>query len=108
MSFGFLVYALMFAGCCFANISSDWLCLFRFVNLFLLPRIRDDIAEYKRLNFHLYQVQIFGAVLDFEFMFSLFKPCHSFIIGSLHKCFDCLHSEVLSHQTPVTAVISRQ
>lgn len=27
----------------------------RFYNLVLLPRIRDDIAEYKRLNFHLYQ-----------------------------------------------------
>ncbi|XP_067014020.2 bystin [Anabrus simplex] len=27
----------------------------RFFNLVLLPRIRDDIAEYKRLNFHLYQ-----------------------------------------------------
>ncbi|KAM6980746.1 bystin, partial [Aplochiton taeniatus] len=25
-----------------------------FYNLVLLPRIRDDIAEYKRLNFHLY------------------------------------------------------
>ena len=27
----------------------------RFYNLVLLPRIRDDIDEYKRLNFHLYQ-----------------------------------------------------
>jgi len=27
----------------------------RFFNLVLLPRVRDDIAEYKRLNFHLYQ-----------------------------------------------------
>ncbi|XP_014215235.1 bystin [Copidosoma floridanum] len=27
----------------------------RFFNLVLLPRIRDDINEYKRLNFHLYQ-----------------------------------------------------
>lgn len=26
----------------------------RFYSLVLLPRIRDDIAEYKRLNFHLY------------------------------------------------------
>ena len=26
----------------------------RFYNLVLLPRIRDDISEYKRLNFHLY------------------------------------------------------
>ncbi|XP_043578308.1 bystin [Bombus pyrosoma] len=27
----------------------------RFYNLILLPRIRDDLAEYKRLNFHLYE-----------------------------------------------------
>ncbi|XP_017882612.1 bystin [Ceratina calcarata] len=27
----------------------------RFFNLILLPRIRDDLAEYKKLNFHLYQ-----------------------------------------------------
>uniref|UniRef100_A0A023GKF5 Putative cell adhesion complex protein bystin n=2 Tax=Amblyomma triste TaxID=251400 RepID=A0A023GKF5_AMBTT len=27
----------------------------RFYNLVLLPRIRDDIAEYKKLNYHLYQ-----------------------------------------------------
>ncbi|XP_006860515.1 PREDICTED: bystin [Chrysochloris asiatica] len=26
----------------------------RFFNLVLLPRVRDDIAEYKRLNFHIY------------------------------------------------------
>lgn len=27
----------------------------RFYNLVLLPRVRDDIDEYKKLNFHLYQ-----------------------------------------------------
>ncbi|XP_063394151.1 bystin [Cydia fagiglandana] len=27
----------------------------RFYNLVLLPRVRDDLQEYKRLNFHLYQ-----------------------------------------------------
>jgi len=27
----------------------------RFFNLVLLPRVRDDIDEYKKLNFHLYQ-----------------------------------------------------
>ncbi|XP_067934604.1 bystin-like [Watersipora subatra] len=26
----------------------------RFINLILLPRVRDDIAEYRKLNFHLY------------------------------------------------------
>jgi len=39
-----------------------------FYNLVLLPRIRDDIAEYKRLNFHLYQ-----AIKK-----SLFKPAAFF------------------------------
>ena len=33
--------------------------LFRFINLVLLPRVRDDIAEYKRLNYHLYMVRAF-------------------------------------------------
>jgi len=27
----------------------------RFFNLVLLPRVRDDIVQYKKLNFHLYQ-----------------------------------------------------
>lgn len=27
----------------------------RFYNLVLLPRVRDDLAEYKRLNYHMYQ-----------------------------------------------------
>ncbi|KAK3584389.1 hypothetical protein CHS0354_001724 [Potamilus streckersoni] len=40
----------------------------RFFNLVLLPRIRDDITEYKRLNFHLYM-----AVRK-----SLFKPAAFF------------------------------
>jgi len=35
----------------------------RFLNLFLLPRIRDDIAEYKKLNFHLYQVGSVSTVV---------------------------------------------
>ena len=29
----------------------------RFYNVILLPRIRDDIEEYKKLNFHLYMVK---------------------------------------------------
>ena len=39
-----------------------------FYNLVLLPRIRDDISEYKRLNFHLYQA----------LKKSLFKPAAFF------------------------------
>ncbi|CAH0557474.1 unnamed protein product [Brassicogethes aeneus] len=33
----------------------SWSAAAIFFNLVLLPRIRDDLAEYKRLNFHLYQ-----------------------------------------------------
>ncbi|KAL5013265.1 hypothetical protein ScPMuIL_007535 [Solemya velum] len=40
----------------------------RFFNLVLMPRIRDDISEYKRLNFHLYM-----AIRK-----SLFKPAAFF------------------------------
>ena len=39
-----------------------------FFNLVLLPRVRDDIAEYKRLNYHLYQA----------LKKSLFKPAGFF------------------------------
>lgn len=40
----------------------------RFFNLLLLPRVRDDIAEYKQLNFHLYMA----------LRKSLFKPAAFF------------------------------
>lgn len=40
----------------------------RFYNLLLLPRVRDDISEYKRLNFHLYMA----------LKKSLFKPAAFF------------------------------
>lgn len=40
----------------------------RFFNLVLLPRVRDDISEYKRLNFHLYMA----------LKKSLFKPAAFF------------------------------
>ena len=38
--------------------------LHRFYNIILLPRIRDDIDEYKKLNFHLYMVR---AIPDADF-----------------------------------------
>jgi essential nuclear protein 1 len=43
----------------------------RFYNLVLLPRIRDDITEYKRLNFHLYMA----------LRKALFKPAAFFKVG---------------------------
>jgi len=49
-----------------SNLKSDQAQLF--FNLVLLPRIRDDIAEYKRLNYHLYQA----------LKKSLFKPAAFF------------------------------
>lgn len=53
----------------------------RFFNLVLLPRVRDDIAEYKRLNFHLYQA----------LRKALFKP------GAFMKGFLLPLCEVKSH-----------
>lgn len=53
----------------------------RFFNLVLLPRVRDDIAEYKRLNFHLYQA----------LRKALFKP------GAFMKGFLLPLCEVTSH-----------
>lgn len=59
----------------------------RFFNLVLLPRIRDDIAEYKRLNFHLYM-----AVRK-----SLFKPAAFFkgILLPLCEAGNCTLREAI-------------
>ncbi|KAJ9589097.1 hypothetical protein L9F63_017601, partial [Diploptera punctata] len=46
----------------------------RFFNLVLLPRIRDDIAEYKRLNFHLYQALRKALFKPGAFMKGLLLP----------------------------------
>jgi len=52
----------------------------RFYNLVLLPRIRDDITEYKRLNFHLYMA----------LRKALFKPA-AFFKALLKKNFGYYH-----------------
>ena len=59
----------------------------RFYNLILLPRIRDDIEEYKRLNFHLYQA----------LRKALFKPGAFFkgIILPLCEAGDCTLREAV-------------
>ncbi|KFW05831.1 Bystin, partial [Fulmarus glacialis] len=77
----------------------------RFYNLVLLPRVRDDIAEYKRLNFHLYMAlkKALQAVPDSSPSAGILIPlCESgtctlreaIIIGSiLSKCsIPVLHS----------------
>ena len=52
----------------------------RFYNLILLPRVRDDIDEYKKLNFHLYMVRSLRRIDHWRFFFfqalrkALFKP----------------------------------
>jgi essential nuclear protein 1 len=59
----------------------------RFYNLVLLPRIRDDIAEFKRLNFHLYMA----------LKRSLFKPAAFFkgILLPLLESGSCTLREAL-------------
>lgn len=67
----------------------------RFLNLFILPRIRDDIAEYKRLNFHLYQA----------LRKALFKPGAFFkgLILPLCECGTC----TLREATIVASVLAK-
>lgn len=67
----------------------------RFLNLFLLPRIRDDIAEYKKLNFHLYQA----------LKKALFKPGAFFkgLILPLCECGTC----TLREATIVASVLAK-
>lgn len=59
----------------------------RFFNLVLLPRIRDDISEFKRLNFHLYMA----------LKKSLFKPAAFFkgILIPLAECGNCTLREAI-------------
>ncbi|CAD5114335.1 DgyrCDS3473 [Dimorphilus gyrociliatus] len=59
----------------------------RFFNLVLLPRIRDDISEYKRLNFHLYMA----------LKKSLFKPAAFFkgVLLPLAECGNCTLREAI-------------
>jgi len=59
----------------------------RFFNLVLLPRIRDDIMEFKRLNFHLYQA----------LRKALFKPGAFFkgILIPLCEAGDCTLREAI-------------
>ncbi len=70
----------------------------RFYNLVLLPRIRDDIVEYKRLNF-----QLFMALKK-----SIFKPA-AFFKGILlplcevsTTCVSCMIPDI----TPYNAFLS--
>ncbi|KAK6633304.1 hypothetical protein RUM44_003905 [Polyplax serrata] len=50
----------------------------RFYNLVLYPRVRDDIAEYKRLNFHLYQALRKALFKPAAFMKGIILPlCQS-------------------------------
>eukprot|EP00039_Didymoeca_costata_P026771 m.16617 g.16617 ORF g.16617 m.16617 type:complete len:433 (+) comp5747_c0_seq2:156-1454(+) len=67
----------------------------RFFNLVLLPRIRDDIAEFKRLNFHLYM----------SLKKALFKPAAFFkgILIPLCEAGDCTLREAVI----VSSVLTR-
>lgn len=46
----------------------------KFYHLVLLPRVRDDLAEYKKLNFHLYQALIKAIYKPKAFMTGLIFP----------------------------------
>ncbi|XP_065333395.1 bystin [Cloeon dipterum] len=96
----------------------------RFYNVVLLPRVRDDIAEYKRLNFHLYQALRKALFKPAAFMRGILIPlCESrdctlreaIIIGSvlarnsipiLHSCAAILKIAELEY-TGATSVFIR-
>lgn len=52
----------------------------RFYNLVLLPRIRDDLVEFKRLNFHLYQALRKSLFKPGAFMKGILLPLLEVII----------------------------
>lgn len=60
----------------------------RFYNLVLLPRIRDDITEYKRLNFHLYQALRKALYKPGAFMKGILLPlCEVSVVVGLKVVF---------------------
>jgi len=63
----------------------------RFFNLVLLPRVRDDIDEYKKLHFHMYQC-LFKAMFKPAAFFKgillpLCRVCHFVLIINLKNIF---------------------
>lgn len=54
----------------------------RFFNLILLPRVRDDICDYKRLNFHLFQAVRKALFKPGAFMKGFLLPlCEVFLLS---------------------------
>lgn len=69
----------------------------KFFNLVLLPRIRDDLAEYKRLNFHLYQAlkkALYkpGAFMKGFYLLILFQVLFHFYLDFLGVLLPLLES----------------
>ena len=65
----------------------------RFYNLVLLPRVRDDIAEYKKLNFHLYSA-LKKALFKPGAWFKGKKTCH---VYDKHRTHELSSIERLLH-----------
>ena len=61
----------------------------RFFNLVLLPRIRDDIAEFKKLNFHLYQALRKALFKPAAFMKGFLIPLCEVFSAFLFLCGFC-------------------
>lgn len=63
--------------------------VFSFFNLVLLPRVRDDIAEYKRLNYHLYMVSLCFVLCKFSLQVSMvfsFWNCFQYLAIGVFCC----------------------
>lgn len=76
----------------------------RFYNLVLLPRVRDDISEYKRLNFHLYQAlrkALFkpGGFMKGLFSFKEFRKPQLYQVFQEYFC-RCLKVETARYAKP--------
>ncbi|XP_031575104.1 bystin-like [Actinia tenebrosa] len=62
----------------------------RFFNLVLYPRVRDDIAEYKRLNYHLYMSLKKALFKPAAFFKGILLPLCEVSIESFQKTLACL------------------
>ncbi|XP_044752132.1 bystin [Coccinella septempunctata] len=90
-----------------SNLNESEAC--RFYSWVLLPRIRDDIAEYKKLNFHLYHALVKALRKPIAFMTGIIVPLlesgdctlrEAIIVGSVIQKYSipALHSACCTQQ----------
>lgn len=80
----------------------------RFYNLVLLPRIRDDIDEYKKLNFHLYQALKKSLFKPGAFMKGILIPLCEVGLSDSFKYFNIIYIYIIHFYRVAIVLYERQ